>query len=511
MGLRRLLPFVCVLLFLLVVVPAAAADQLVVTSIAPGHGAPGTTVVCTVRGEFFYPTDPFLYEFEPEVGLVSSGGYTLMGTTLEFDEWSGQYIQVSFAIPAAAPAGLYDVEVTQKWDFYDYTARLYDAFTVATAAPSISGIDPASVAAGSQAFSLQVTGANFVTGASGAVVRWNSTDLVTTRDSSTRLRAAVPASLVVNPGTVAITVRNGSGLGAPVSNAVTFTVGSAVPTVSSLSPASVWAGCVKTDVVLTVSGSGFVSGSRIVINGSARTTTSFVSATQLTVPLLAADMALPAASIAVSVANPPFPPGTQSLGSRPLTLQPETTVPIVYVAGADDAWHNTPVTLTFTASDAQSGVQKVQYTSPPGVPSWTSGTSYTVPTSTQGAVAVDVQALDWCNKVGTARATVNIDATQPETQVLGDASVRKGKTARLRYRIGEPAGLSPSADVVIKIRRGNGSTARTIEADGVPVNSDQTAAFPCNLAKGKYGWSVYATDLAGNTQENIAKGRLTVK
>ena len=41
--------------------------------------------------------------------------------------------------------------------------------------------------------------------------------------------------------------------------------------------------------------------------------------------------------------------------------------------------------------------------SAPAVPTWTDGTSYTVPTSTQGAVTVNVQALDWCNKVGTAQ------------------------------------------------------------------------------------------------------------
>ena len=49
----------------------------------------------------------------------------------------------------------------------------------------------------------------------------------------------------------------------------------------------------------------------------------------------------------------------------------------------------------------------------PAVPHLDRRHSYTVPTSTQGAIQVNVQALDWCNKVGTASATVYIDTTNP--------------------------------------------------------------------------------------------------
>ncbi len=291
-----------------------------------------------------------------------------------------------------------------------------------------------------------------------------------------------------------------------------FTVTAAPPpTMGTINPTSVWAGCVRTDVVLTVTGTNFVSGSRIVINGGETTSTAFVSATQLTVPLTPAHMAAPVPTLMVTVRNPPFPPGTSSAGGLPITVAPETTTPTVTINGADDAWHNSPVALTFTASDSQSGVQKIQYMAPPGVAAWTDGSSYTVPIASQGAVQVSVQALDWCNKVGTAQATVKIDTTKPETEALGNVSVKKGKTAKLKYRIGEPAGLSPTADVVIKIKRGNGSTAKTVTKDDVQVNESQTASFKCNLKKGTYTWYVYATDLAGNTQENVAQAKLTVK
>ncbi len=508
---RRLSPFICVLAILLILAPAAAADQILVTGISPNSGAPGTTVSCTVYGFFFCPTNPAVYEFEPYFNLVGPGGYDISGTPLSFDEQQGAWARVSFAIPSAAPSGAYDVVANQWWDLYAYGASRPGAFSVTAVTPAVTGINPASVTAGSPAFTLSVSGTNFATGSDGAVVRWNSSDLSTTRISSTTLTAAVPASLVATSGTATVSVRNGSGLWAPVSNSVTFSVVAAAPVVSSLSPTFVWGGCVRTDLVLTVTGSNFVSGSRIVINGGEKTNTAFVTATQLSVPLTAADMALPVTSLTISVKNPPFPGGAASAGSLPLTIQPETTYPTVTIAGADSAWHNTSVTLTFAASDTQSGVQRVVYMSAPTVPSWTDGTSYTVPTSAQGAVTVNVQALDWCNRAGTATATVYIDTTEPGTETLGNVTVKKGKTARLRYRVTEPAGLSPKADVSIKIERSSGSTVKSFTVDAVSVNTDLTKSFTCSLAKGRYTWYVYATDLAGNTQKNVARAKLVVK
>jgi hypothetical protein len=43
------------------------------------------------------------------------------------------------------------------------------------------------------------------------------------------------------------------------------------------------------------------------------------------------------------------------------------------------------------------------------------------------------------------------------------------------------------------------------------MNAQQKTSFKCTLAKGTYKWYVYATDLAGNTQDNIAQATLKVK
>ena len=148
---------------------------------------------------------------------------------------------------------------------------------------------------------------------------------------------------------------------------------------------------------------------------------------------------------------------------------------------------------------------------PPVVAAWTDGTSYAVPTSSQGAVSVTVQALDWCNNAGTASATVNIDTTKPGTKTRGNATVKRGNTAKLKYRVSEPSGLSPTADVVIKVNDGKGDAVKTVTVGGATVNANLAASFTCNLKKGTYKWYVYATDLAGNTQANIANANLTVK
>jgi uncharacterized protein (TIGR03437 family) len=90
--------------------------------------------------------------------------------------------------------------------------------TQTTPAATITSLQPSSVSAGGPAFTLTVNGTNF---ASGAVVRWNGTNLSTTFVSATQLTAQVPANLIAAAGSASITVANP---GATASNALTFTI-----------------------------------------------------------------------------------------------------------------------------------------------------------------------------------------------------------------------------------------------------------------------------------------------
>src|SRR6202042_688096 len=98
------------------------------------------------------------------------------------------------------------------------------------------------------------------------------------------------------------------------SNAQTFTVNNPAPTETSLSPTSATAGGAA--FTLTVNGTGFVSGSVVKFNGTAKTT-AFVSATQVTAAITPADIAT-AGTLNVTVTN--SAPGGGTSANSPFTV-----------------------------------------------------------------------------------------------------------------------------------------------------------------------------------------------
>lgn len=95
--------------------------------------------------------------------------------------------------------------------------------------PTIAQLTPPSTAAGSSDFTLTVQGTNF---GSKAVVNFNGAAMATTFDSSTEVKAAIPASAVATSGKVPVTVTNpgtpgglyGGGTAAATSAAMNFTI-----------------------------------------------------------------------------------------------------------------------------------------------------------------------------------------------------------------------------------------------------------------------------------------------
>lgn len=86
--------------------------------------------------------------------------------------------------------------------------------------PTLTSISPSAAVAGSAAFTLTVTGTNFV---NGSVVRWGGSDRTTTFVSATQLTAAIPATDIALAGTPNVTVFNPPS-GGGVSNALPFTI-----------------------------------------------------------------------------------------------------------------------------------------------------------------------------------------------------------------------------------------------------------------------------------------------
>jgi WD40-like Beta Propeller Repeat len=148
--------------------------------------------------------------------------------------------------------------------------------------PHITSISPSAVLTGSGIFALNIKGTNFVT-LSNVLV--NGTAQAATFESSTSLQVSVPASYAANAGSLQVVVMNPPPDGGS-SNTFALNIANPVPSIVSLSPTSGQAG--GTSTALTLTGTGFVADSGIVINGVGRTT-SFASSTQLRTQLVASD------------------------------------------------------------------------------------------------------------------------------------------------------------------------------------------------------------------------------
>jgi hypothetical protein len=180
---------------------------------------------------------PTISSLTPASRTASAPGFTLTVTGSGFAngmavQWNGfplittfvSATQLTAAVPAALLASPGTASVTVQTP--DGAASNALPFTV-NPAPTIASLTPASCTASSPGFTLTVTGSGFANGIS---VEWNGSPLVTTFLTAEEVTAQVPAALVAAPGSAAVTVATADGV---VSNAVTFQVAEAVPTVSA--------------------------------------------------------------------------------------------------------------------------------------------------------------------------------------------------------------------------------------------------------------------------------------
>ncbi len=136
-------------------------------------------------------------------------------------------------------------------------------------------IDPAQVAAGGEAFTLIVTGDGFV---DGATVMLNDVAQATTFVSPAKLTAEIAKETIASAATLALTVVNPD---ESKSAAVDFTVSEAsasVPTIESFEPAAL---SMAAGQSITITGSGFVADSKVMLDGEEQAT-AFESANTLT-------------------------------------------------------------------------------------------------------------------------------------------------------------------------------------------------------------------------------------
>jgi hypothetical protein len=326
-------------------------------------GFPGLLIclaVFTGCGGFNGIVAPTLTSISPSTVAAGSTGFTLTATGKNFTSgtqllWNGvaqptkfvSNTQLTISVSAAQIATA-DV-VTIRAMKADTTTSGPATLTISGAAPtfSLTSISPSTIAAGSLDFSLAATGVGFVTG---DVITLNGAMATTMFDSATQLHATVPAADVAAPGTIAVAVQNAN---KNTTNTLPLTVSGAFvgkpPTLTSLSPNTAYAGSAA--FTLTANGTGFVSGSQIVWNGTALTTT-FVSATQVSASVAASFMTL-VGTENVAVLNP----DNTISNTLPfkLTVSPATTPTLVSISPTKAAVESPGFTLTLNGMNFAPG------------------------------------------------------------------------------------------------------------------------------------------------------------
>jgi hypothetical protein len=214
-------------------------------------------------------------------------------------------------------------------------------------APSIVNLSQTSAAQGGAAFSLTVTGQNFL---STSTVEWNDAPLTTTYTSSTQLVANVPASNIASAGTAHVVVEDAEPQPL-VSNSVAFSITpvvQAAPVLSSISSTTATVG--SAGFALTATGQNFLPTSVMQFNGVTLTTV-VNSSTQLVATVPAANLvATGTASITV------VDPSPLSLTSNALNFSITSIPPTISQINPSTAIVNTgPLTLNILGQNFSSG------------------------------------------------------------------------------------------------------------------------------------------------------------
>ncbi|MFM7252046.1 MAG: IPT/TIG domain-containing protein, partial [Ilumatobacteraceae bacterium] len=227
-----------------------------VTSINPLTGSTAGGETITVNG----------------TGFTSSATVTVGGVAATVLTRTPTAITVT--TPATTQPGKVDVQVTTSPGGQSDITGTGDDFTYVAPVPTVTQVSPNSGPT-SGGTPVTITGTGFVANASvkfgGAV----ATDIVVV--SPTQITATSPATSTV--GTVSVQVITTGGPSVTTSQDDDFTYALTTPTVTSVSPIS----GPSTGSLVTVNGTGFITGISVAFGGAAGTNVTLISPTQLTV------------------------------------------------------------------------------------------------------------------------------------------------------------------------------------------------------------------------------------
>lgn len=214
--------------------------------------------------------------------------------------------------------------------------------------PSVLTLTPPNMNAGQPEFMLTVTGRRF---SPTSLIEWNSSPIQTIFMSQTELTAMIPAALIQNPGTAAVTVTTPAP-GGGTTTALTFTINattSPVPQITSINPSTTFTS--NPGFTMLVTGTNFVSQSSVTVNGSSVPTT-FVNSTSLQALVAGSALGSPG-TLQIAVLNPV--PGGGVSNILPLGITnalPHVThvTPTSVTAGGTPTTTGMPITLQITGT-----------------------------------------------------------------------------------------------------------------------------------------------------------------
>lgn len=273
-------------------VTAVSAGNTVITATSEGINGTAQVAVSNPAPTISAIAPTTAAATSPAFILTVTGTGFVTGTTVQ---WNGGAVsttvvsstQLTAGIPAADLVTAGTATVTVFTPAPGGGTAGNQLFTVSAApnpAPSLTSLAPSSTPAGGAAFTLTLNGSNFV---AASQAMWNGSARTTTFVSATQLHASVLASDIAAAGIAQLTVVNPTP-GGGASTAQSFTITSSPPTITAVAPVLALAGGVA--FTATVTGTNFAAGSIVQWNGQARVTT-FVSSSQLTVQITAADIA----------------------------------------------------------------------------------------------------------------------------------------------------------------------------------------------------------------------------
>jgi hypothetical protein len=202
--------------------------------------------------------------------------------------------------------------------------RSFFVNAVTNPVPTTTSLSPSSKTAGEGDFTLTVHGTGFISSSS---ILWNGASRATTYVSSGTATAAILASDIATASSSILVAVQNPPPGGSTSNPQVFTVAAAptnpVPVIASISPNTVTEG--STGFTLIITGTDFVASSVAQVDGAARTTT-FVSATELSIAIATSELAS-ATTYDITVANPAPGGGTSNSKTLSVTAVPTNPVP----------------------------------------------------------------------------------------------------------------------------------------------------------------------------------------